>query len=207
MLERKKSDSLIGGHLCVYLVYFYPLRRFLPRQLCLQCTASFTYINSVIEHTSIFWLQAMPSCVRAPCRTSESREASSVRHPLVHTLALTLIRIARVVLSVFIRQIFLISIVCCCIRRCMSPPLTKFLLFASPEPTDLGWSHRYQAPGQVRHFHGRLCWSTCYSLPREIYAAPSLSQILNIHLSHLSSVILIIPYELIRRLQLYLVDA
>jgi hypothetical protein len=29
------SDRLIDGHLCVYLVYFYPLRRFLPRQLCL----------------------------------------------------------------------------------------------------------------------------------------------------------------------------
>jgi hypothetical protein len=43
-------------------------------------------------------------------------------------------------------QIFLISIMCCCILRCMSLPLTKLLLLASPEPTDLGLSHRYQAP-------------------------------------------------------------
>jgi hypothetical protein len=142
MQERKKSDRLIDGHLCVYLVYFYPLRRFLPPQLCLPCTASFTCTNSVIEHTSLFWLQAIPSCVRAPYRTSESRAASSVRHPLVHTLALTLIRIAHVVLSVLICRIFLISIVCCRIRRCMPLPLTKFLLFASLEPTDLGLSHR-----------------------------------------------------------------
>ncbi|KAJ8592454.1 hypothetical protein M405DRAFT_812644, partial [Rhizopogon salebrosus TDB-379] len=59
----------------------------------------------------------MPSCVRAPYWTSEPRPASSI---------------ARVVLSVLICQIFLISIVCCCIRRCMSSPLTKFLLLASP---------------------------------------------------------------------------
>src|SRR6201746_1086599 len=39
-------------------------------------------------------------------------------------------------------QIFLISIMCCCILRCMSLPLTKLLLLASPEPTDLGLSHR-----------------------------------------------------------------
>ncbi|KAJ8582339.1 hypothetical protein M405DRAFT_830818, partial [Rhizopogon salebrosus TDB-379] len=71
----------------------------------------------------------MPSCVRAPYRTSEPRPASFI---------------ARVVLSVL--QIFLIPIVCCCIRRCMSSPLTKFLLLASPDPTDLGLSHRYQAP-------------------------------------------------------------
>ncbi|KAJ8596236.1 hypothetical protein M405DRAFT_805796, partial [Rhizopogon salebrosus TDB-379] len=56
----------------------------------------------------------MPSCVRAPCRTSELRIACSI---------------ARVV--VLICHILLISIVCCCIRRCMSSPLTKFLLLAS----------------------------------------------------------------------------
>jgi hypothetical protein len=128
---------------------FLSLKTLFPRQLCLQCTASFTYINSVIQHTSLFWLQAMPSCVRAPYRTSEPRPASSVRSPLVYTLALTLIKIARVVLSVL--QIFLISIVWCCIRRCMSSPLTRFLLLASPEPTDLGLSHRYQAPRLERH--------------------------------------------------------
>jgi hypothetical protein len=38
-----------------------------------------------------------PSCVRAPCRTSELRV---VRYPLVQTLALTLIKIARVVVTV-----------------------------------------------------------------------------------------------------------
>jgi hypothetical protein len=97
MLERKKSDRLIDGHLCVYLVYFYPLTRFLPRQLCLQCAASLTSVNSVIQHTSLFWLQAMSSCVRAPCRTSELRV---VRHPLVQTLALTFIKIACVVVTV-----------------------------------------------------------------------------------------------------------
>jgi hypothetical protein len=36
----------------------------------------FTCINSVIQHTSLSWLQAMPSCVRAPYRTSEPRRAS-----------------------------------------------------------------------------------------------------------------------------------
>jgi hypothetical protein len=91
------------------------------------------------------------SCVRAPYWTSEPRAASSVRSPLVYMLALTLIKIARVVLPVLICQIFLISIVCCCIRRCMSSPLTKFLLLASPEPTDLGLFHRYQAPRLERH--------------------------------------------------------
>jgi hypothetical protein len=42
----------------------------------------------------------MPSCVRAPCRTSELRTACSVTPPLVQTLALTLIQIARVVVTV-----------------------------------------------------------------------------------------------------------
>jgi hypothetical protein len=90
------SDRLIDGHPCAYLVYFYHLRCFLPPQLCLQCTASFASTNSVIQHTSLFWLQAMPSYVRAPCWTSVLR---IVRHPLVQTLALTLIKVARVVVT------------------------------------------------------------------------------------------------------------
>ncbi|KAJ8589156.1 hypothetical protein M405DRAFT_818503, partial [Rhizopogon salebrosus TDB-379] len=59
----------------------------------------------------------MPSCVRAPYQTSEPSAMSSI---------------ARVLLSVLICQIFLISIACCCIRCCMLSPLPKFLLLASP---------------------------------------------------------------------------
>jgi hypothetical protein len=114
----------------------------------------FYFFNSVIEHTSLFWLQAMPSCVRVPYRTSEPCAGCSVRPPLVHTLALPLIKIARVVLSVIIRQIFLISIVCCCVRRYMSSPLTKFLRLASPEPTDPGLPDQCQATASSDKFSG-----------------------------------------------------
>jgi hypothetical protein len=176
-------------------------RLFLPSKT-LSSTAAvpfmayLTFVNSVIEHTSLFWLQAMPFCVRAPYKVS-------VRPPLVHTLALTLIKITRVVLSVLICQIFLVSIVCCCIRRCMSSSFTKFLLLASLE---LGLSHRYQAPGRARHFHRRLCWSTCYSLPRETC---SLISVANPGYKPLTSKFsdCYILHELIQRWQLYLVDA
>jgi hypothetical protein len=145
----------------------------------------------------------MPSCVRAPCRTSELRV---VRHPLVQTLALTLIKIARVAMTV---------------RACLSdfPDFHRIPLHLTLYTVASHKALASRIPGAHRsgvvtpvtgprpHFHGRLCWSTFYSLPRETYAALSLSQILDINLSYPSSVTLIIPHEVIRRLQLYLIDA
>jgi hypothetical protein len=154
----------------------------------------FYFLNSVIEHTSLFWLQAMPSCVRAPYQTSEPSAMSSVRPPLVHTLA-------RPTVCAYLSNFPNV--------HCVLLHPTLYVVASHKVLTSrIHGGHRsrvvLQVPGpqpRVTHFHGHLCWSTCHSTSRDIRSPITKSPGLYLYVT------VIIPHEFIRRLQLYLMDA
>jgi hypothetical protein len=176
MLERKKSDRLIDGHLCVYLVYFYPLRRFLPRQLCLVqhlllfkfCNrAYFPFLASIY---AILCQSALPD-QRVPCgvfcETSPGAYVGAYTHKDCTR------RTVRASLSDFPN-----------FHRVLLHPTLYVIASHEVLAYRIPRAHRFRVvppvPGprpRATNFHGRLYWSTCYSPPRKTYAAPSLSQI------------------------------